>query len=622
MSDGYNGKVLRVDLSTRAVSIDRPGERFYRSLFGGWGVIAHELLASNAASFDPLDARNPLVFATGVLTGAPVPGSGRHAVGARSPLTLGFGEADVGGFWGTELKQAGFDAVVITGRSESPVYVWIHDAIVEIRDAAQLWGKDAAVVQAALQQELGDDKIRVAQCGIAGENLVRFACVIHDVNRAAGRCGLGAVMGSKSLKAVVVRGTGSVPVADSDSVKKLSGTVNAFIKDHYTDFTAHGTSGNIARLQEAGQLPTRNFRDATFSAYDRIDGHRMSNMFLEGRDTCYACPIACKRKVRVNGEYTVDPVYGGPEYDTVAALGSCCGIDDLEAILYASQLCNAYGLDTISTGVTIAWLMECFERGLVAKSDTCGTEIRFGDAAGMVRLVEQIAHREGLGALLADGSKRASRSLGRGTEAFAVHVKGQEAPMHDPRVKFALGIGYATSPTGADHMHNIHDTQFESDEAMNRLAMMGVHENGLPFNDLGPKKVRIAAYQIPWQTLQNGLGICMFTPYGRERTVELLRAVTGWNVNLFELMKAGERILAMARVFNARAGLTPSDDRCPARFSEPLGSGPHEGSMIDEAQMQAAIELYYEMMGWDKSSGAPTTAKLHELGLGEWVEAD
>jgi aldehyde:ferredoxin oxidoreductase len=262
--------------------------------------------------------------------------------------------------------------------------------------------------------------------------------------------------------------------------------------------------------------------------------------------------------------------------------------------------------------------MEGFERGLLSPEDTGGLEVQFGDAPVMVDLVEKIAHREGFGALLAEGAYRAAQKIGRGTEQYVVHVKGQEVPMHDPRVKFALGVGYATSPTGADHMHNIHDTQYENDAVMEQLAMLGIHERALAFNDLSPKKVRLAAYEIPWKVFQNCLGICMFVPHGRVQTIDTINAVTGWNTNLFEVMKAGERALAMARVFNARAGFTAADDRQPERFAEPLGSGAHQGSHIPDKLMEEAVALYYQMLGWDMETGAPTVAKLYELGL-DWL---
>ncbi len=618
MPYGYHNKILRVNLSTRETSVEEPGERFFRTYFGGWGLIAFYLLRDMPRGSDPLGADNLLVFAPGVVTGAPAGGSGRSAVGARSPLTGGFGAAEVGGFWGTELKRAGWDGIVITGRSERPVYLYIRDDHVELRDAAHLWGKETAEVEGILKEESGDDRIRVAQCGLAGERLVRYACVISDINRAAGRTGMGAVMGAKGLKAVAVRGSAQPEIADQEKVRRVA----TWLRDHFRETWAlglheNGTDHGLIELNEAGGLPTRNFQEGSFEGASKITGQTMTETILVGRDTCYACPVTCKRKVQVTGRYQVSPTYGGPEYETVGALGSCCGIDDLEAVALGNQMCNAYGLDTISTGVTIAWAMECFERGLITQEDTGGLVLRFGDAQAMLTLIEQIAHRQGFGDLLAEGSLRAARKIGRGTERYAMQVKGQEVPMHEPRIKFALNLGYATSPTGADHMHNIHDDGYASEEGIRGVQSLGILEP-LPFNYLGPEKVRLASYHIDWQVLCNCLCLCMFMPYSREQVCDLVQGVTGWDCSLFELMKAGERAMAMARVFNYREGLTPQDDVAHWRFSTPFESGPKQGVMVPAEDIARAIELYYEMRCWDKRTGAPTAGKLYELGIG-WV---
>jgi len=337
-----------------------------------------------------------------------------------------------------------------------------------------------------------------------------------------------------------------------------------------------------------------------------------------GKDSCFACPVQCKRRVQTTGRYEVTPAYGGPEYETAAALGSCCGIDDLEAIAYGNQLCNAYGLDTISAGVVIAWAMECFERGLLTKEDTGGLDLRFGDAEAMVELVQQIANRQDFGNLLAEGCLRAAQTIGRGTERYAMQVKGQEFPMHEPRIKFGLGIGYATSPTGADHVHNIHDTSYAAEGgAIQDMRSLGIL-HPIPADSLGPEKVRLVKYHIDWQVLHNCLGLCVFMPYNKEQIRDLVRGVTGWNTTVFELMKAGERALAMARAFNYREGFSAKDDVAHWRFSTPFESGPTKGVGVPEEDVQRALELYYGMRGWDKETGAPTAAKLHELGL-SWV---
>lgn len=553
-----------------------------------------------------------------MVTGAPVGGSGRSAVGAKSPLTGGFGEGDVGGFWGTELKRAGWDAIVVKGQTKEPVYLWINDDQVEIRDASHLWGKETLEVEKTLKEELGDRRIRVTQCGVAGENLVRYACVIGDVNRAAGRTGPGAVMGSKKLKAIAVRGTGRIELADRDKVSQVATWLRENFRERWT-LRLHetGTIGGLLNLSESGGLPTRNFQEGSFEGAEKITGQTMKDTILVGRDTCHACPVTCKRKVKVTGRYEVDPVYGGPEYETAAALGSCCGIDDLEAIAYGNQLCNAYGLDTISTGMVISWAMECFERGLLTTEDTGGLELRFGDAEAMISLIDQIIHRQGFGDLLAEGSLRAAQAVGRGTEQYAMHVKGQELPMHEPRIKFALNLGYATSPTGADHMHNIHDGSYASEAGIEGVLSLGILRP-IPYDSLGPEKVRLAKYHIDWQVFWNCLGLCMFMPYSREQMRDTVQGVTGWNSSVFELMKVGERALAMARAFNYREGFTAQDDVAHWRFSTPFESGPSEGVSISAEDMANALALYYEMCGWDKETGAPTVGKLQELGVG-WV---
>lgn len=618
MPYGYQGKILRVDLTTGEVTVEEPGESFFRTYFGGWGLIAHYLLKELEPGSDPLGPDSLLIFATGVVTGAPTGGSGRSAVGAKSPLTGGFGEGDVGGFWGVELKRAGWDAVIITGQAQEPVYLWIKDNQVEVRDGSHLWGRKTADVEEILQNELGDKRIRVAQCGVAGENLVRYACVIKDVTRAAGRTGMGAVMGSKKLKAVAVRGSGRVETADRDKVTEVANWLHDNFRETWAlGLHENGTDNGLIYLSGSGGLPTRNFQEGSFEGAEKITGQTMTDTILVGRDTCFACPITCKRKVEVKGRYAVDPIYGGPEYETVGAMGSCCGIDDLEAVAYGNQLCNAYGLDTISTGVTISWAMECFERGLLTAEDTGGLDLHFGNAEAMVALVEQIAHRQGFGDLLAEGSLRAAKKIGRDTERYAMQVKGQELPMHEPRIKFALNLGYATSPTGADHMHNIHDDEYVSEGGIQGVLSLGILEP-IPYDYLGPEKVRLAKYHIDWQVFYNCLGTCMFMPYSREQTRDIVQGVTGWNSSLFELMKVGERALAMARAFNCREGFTAQDDVPLWRFSTAFESGPQEGVKVPAEDIAKALELYSEMCGWDKGTGAPTAAKLYELGVG-WV---
>jgi aldehyde:ferredoxin oxidoreductase len=617
MSFGFYNKILRVNLTTKEIAVEEPGEAFFRTYFGGWGLIAYYLLKEVNPGTDALGPENLLIFAPGVVTGAPVGGSGRNAVGGKSPLTGGFGEADVGGFWGAELKRAGWDAIIVTGQSETPVYLWIKDGEVELRDGSHLWGQPTADVEDILKEELGDSRLRVAQCGLAGENLVRYACVINDVNRAAGRTGLGAVMGAKKLRAVAVRGTGRVPLADRDKLNSVAQWLRDNWEDEVYGLYLNGTGNGLKGLHEDGGLPTRNFQEGSFEGALKITGATMTDTILDGRDNCYACPVSCKRKVKASGRYEVDPKYGGPEYETLGSLGSCCGIDDLEAISYGNQLCNMYGLDTISAGVTIAWAMECYERGLLTADDTGGIELNFGNAEAMVSLLEDIAHRRGFGDLLAEGCVQAAQEVGRGTETYCMHVKGQEIPMHEPRIKFALDLGYATSPTGADHVHNIHDVGYDSEDGIENIRSLGILRP-LPISDLSTDKVRLTKYHIDWQVFLNSVGQCMFMPYNYEQIRDMVQGITGWNSSIFELLNVGERALAMARVFNYRQGIAGKDDVPPWRFSTKFESGPAEGVEVPEDQIAAAIDMYYDMRGWDKETGAPTAGRLHELGIG-WV---
>ncbi len=620
MPYGYHGRVLRVNLTERSIAVEEPGDLFYRRYVGGRGFIAYTLLQELAPGIDPLGPANRLIFAAGPVTGHPIGGSGRHSVGAKSPLTGGYGDGEAGGFWGAELKRAGFDAIIVEGQADSPVYLWVHDGQAEIADARHLWGQPTAAVEATLRSERGDRQIKVAQAGPAAERLVRFACLINDVNRAAGRTGLGAVMGSKRLKAIAVRGRQAPPLANPEGLKSVAQWLAQNYKTEAAWAFKGGTPGGLMWLHEHGLLPTRNFRQGQFEGAEAISGQTMHQTILVGRANCYACPVRCKQVVEVaEGPYRVDRVYGGPEYETIAAFGSDCGISDLKAIAKANEVCNANGLDTISAGATIAFAMDCFENGLLSTADTDGLELRFGQAEVMLAVLDKIVRREGIGDLLAEGAARAARQIGRGAEELAMHVKGQEIPMHEPRGKQGLGLGYAVSPTGADHMHNIHDTEYTTEARIADVKALGVLEP-LAVNDLGPRKVRLFVYETAWRHFTNCALICNFLPYNYARVCDIVNAVTGWETTIWDLMKVGERALNLACLFNAREGFTRADERLPQRFFEPFRSGPLAGQAIDPAALAAAQDTYYQMMGWDPTTAAPTLAKLQELDIA-WAAA-
>ena len=613
MPFGYNGNILRVNLSKDKVSTESPDEVFYRRYVGGEGFVAYYLLKELETGIDPLGPENKLIFAAGPVTGAPIPGSGRNSIGAKSPLTGGFGESEVGGHWGAELKHAGFDAVIIEGKSDSPVYLWIHDGEAEIRDASHIWGKETGDAQRIIRKELNDKLVRVALIGPGGERLVRYACVIVDLKDAAGRTGMGAVMGSKNLKAVAVRGHGRTEVSDGKALTELS----RWLSQRLEGFWAHeyGTGSNLDAGVASGNLPIRNFRDGDFPNANALSAETIKETVRIGMEGCYACSVRCKKIVKIDEPFTVDPIYGGPEYETLAALGSNCGVDDLKAVCKANELCNRYSIDTISAGVSIAFAMECYENGLLTDEDTGGLKLNFGNAEAMLKMVEMICKREGLGDLLAEGVKRASEKIGKESEKFAVHVKGQEVPMHEPRFKRSLGIGYAVSPTGADHMHNLHDTILTvRGQQLDNLAALGILEP-IPLEDLGPRKVRALIYFVDWRVLDNCLLLCDFLPWNYIQKTDIVRAVTGWNTTAWELMKIGERATTMARIFNIREGFKKQDDWLPERFFHPKTSGALSKTAIDPEKLRNAIDTYYKMMGWDEN-GVPTREKLEELDIG------
>jgi aldehyde:ferredoxin oxidoreductase len=424
---GYNGRFLRVDLNGGKISVEEPSGEYYQRYLGGRGFVAMILLNEVPAKTQPLGPQNKLIFAAGPLTGMPFPGSGRNSVGALSPMTGSFGEAEAGGFWGAELKKAGFDAIVIEGAATFPVYLWIKDGRAELRDARHLWGKEVAQTHFKIQEELGDRAIRTAVIGPAGERLIRFACISQDINHVAGRTGLGAVMGSKKLKGVAVSGRVIPPMAQPERLRNLSRWMVQHFKEK-TTLWKYGTGAAIESCNLAGNLPVRNFQEGFFDGAERLSAKLLVEQFGVGMHGCYACPIRCKKKIKMEGPWEVDPVYGGPAYETLGSFGSNCGISDVGAVCKAHEFCNRQGLDTISAGVTLSFAMECFHRGVLSTQDAGGVALEFGNAEAMLQVLQQIVRREGLGSVLAEGSRAAARQIGGESEALAMQVKGHGDP--------------------------------------------------------------------------------------------------------------------------------------------------------------------------------------------------
>jgi len=631
MPRGCHGKILHVNLTDGEISSEQPGEAFYRKYLGGSAMGLYYILKGMPAGADPLGPKNILTLMLSVLTGAPISGQSRLTANASSPLVDGIGDSQCGGFFPAELKFAGFDGIVVRGQSPQPVYLWIKDGEAELRDAAHLWGKTTGTVDEILKNELGDKKIEIMQCGPAGEKLVRVAAIINMANRAAGRTGLGAVMGAKRLKAVVARGSSKrLPVADQKGLNAFARAGAAAVEENagMVEMRSLGTAGVTAYQNAVGGLPTNNFNAGQFKEGDSISGETMTDTILTGNDTCYACTVQCKRAVETEFEgEAVHERYGGPEYETLATFGSYCGVSDLNAVALANQLCNEYGLDTIGAGATVAWAMECFEHGLISTEEV-GFPIPMGDARAMVRLTKMLTNREGFGDVLAEGSRAAADRIGKGYE-FLITVKGAEAPAHMPQVKRSLGLIYAVNPFGADHQSSEHDPAVESDyrSYAQRLQSIGINQS-TPEHSLERDKVRYALTTQHLYSFLDSANLCQFVwgsawqLFGPEDTVRLVRTVTGWeDFSIAEMLQVGERRLNMLRAFNAREGVNRAADRLPGKFYKALqGEGPSAGMTLDIEEILQAQDWYYEMSGWDTGSGNPTPETLARLGL-EWIPA-
>ena len=627
MNFGTSGKILRVDLTTQSTRVDTFDEAFYRLYPGGKALAAYILLRELPRGTEPLDPANILILANGVLTGAPFSTATRFTAAARSPLTRAYGESEAGGFWGPELKMAGWEALVITGRAAQPVYLWIHNDRVEIRDARHLWGREPEAVQTTIREELADKLIRVLQIGSGGENLVRFAAMTNELRHFNGRSGIGAVMGSKNLRAIAVRGTTRYAnfARDPKPIAALGTTLAKRVKEHPQswDLQDKGTPGLVEGLNAAGILPTRNFHQGAFEHVDNVKWAVYEKELLTARRSCYACAVRCKREVKVNDRYQVSDAYGGPEYETLDGFGPNCGIDDLQAIAKANELCNRFLLDSISASSTVAFAMECFEHSLIGLKETGGMDLRFGNVAAMLKTIELIAQRQGIGDLLAEGTRRAAELIGGDARYFAMQVKGQELAMHDPRGKVGVGIGYAINEAGADHLTSAHDPMIANPDSVGFKGAAPLGITAVPARELSARKVRNYYIMENWTSAEKVTGMCFFGPTPRsfiqvDELVSALRAATGWDIDAQEIMRIGERATNLARAFNVREGFTRQDDVLPERLHQPMENGALAGVAIPKAEFENALTQVYQLKGWDPQTTAPTRAKLRELGI-EWV---
>ncbi len=612
------GKILRVDLVNGKISEEFPDEDTLKLYLGGSGLATKYLIDEVPKGIDPLGPENKLIFMTGPLTGTPSPSTGRYSVVAKSPLTGIWGQANSAGFWGRDLKRSGFDGVIFEGISPKPVYLVTEDGKAELRDASHLWGKNTSETTRLIREELGE-KFNIACIGIGGENLVKYAAVMNDCDepnwgRAAGRCGMGTVMGSKKVKAIASKGNAKIEVANPEEYKAEAKQRYDWVNQSLLKMTLEvfGTATMLDLVHVKGGLPTRNWQTGIFEGADNINGTAINETILTNRKPCFACPIACGRLSEIKeGKYKSKGE--GPEYETLGTFGSMCGVDNLEAITLAHFLCNEYGLDSISAGNTVGFSMECYEKGILTKEDTGGIDLNFGDADLIVDLVPKIGKREGIGDLLAEGTRNMANKLGKDSIKFAMQVKGLELPAYDSRAAKITGLAYATANRGGDHM---------------AAWIEGPAFLSMPFMLIEDADVGDPIQEIPEKTfilkdLEDGFGVfdaiggCKFMGIvlSADDWASLISKLLGYDYTAADFRKTGERIFTLAKIYNIREGLTRADDTLPDRLlEEPLPEGPAKGQTVN---LDPLLDAYYEFRGWDKN-GIPTKEKLKELGL-DWA---
>ena len=619
MAFGYAGKLLFVDLSAGTIREETPDEGLYRKWIGGTGLGARIIMERTRAGIDPLGPENLLAFTTGPLTATGIYGGGRYTVATKSPLTGAWADSNSGGYWGPELKKAGYDGVFFTGAASHPVCLIVDGGKARLIPADDLWGKDSYDTDDALQKRLGDPgSWKIACIGPSGEQRSRLAGIVNEKGRLAARSGVGAVMGSKRLKALAVRGSKSarIGVADPEGLKAVQKEYAQALKNSpfHQGLTAVGTGGGTSFLLSIGDCPADNWARTGSDALPNcgnLDSAKMDAYKLAPYG-CSTCPVRCGALVQVKeGPFATDELHR-PEYETLAALGPMCRNDNVEAVMRANELCNRYGLDTMGVGGTVAFAMECYENGLIASSDTGGLKLNWGNAEALVGLVELMGKREGFGAVLADGAKFAAEQIGKGSEQFAMHVAGRAVPYHDPRMAPSSGTFYIADAQPAQHVGPQGMGVLEQGAPLGPDPLLQPGDSGELFGDYD-KKGEVYTRGAAYLQLLSSAGLCaLYAQFYTPPVVELLRPVTGWDIDWREGLEAGRRILTLRQAFNSREGLRPDDFRLPKRFETPLSVGPAAGHKIPFETLRAH---YFEAMGWDPKTGKPSPETLTELGI-------
>jgi len=612
---GYAGKILEVNLTSGKISKTSVDDETLRKFIGGSGLAAKLFLDRVSPQVAPLSPQNTLFIMTGPLQGTNLPGSGRFNISAKSPLTNIWGEGNCGGTFGPELKFAGWDGIIIEGASDKPVYLFIDDDKVEIRDASDLWGKDSYETIDMVTDKIGGGrKVKVLAIGQAGENLVKYAAIIHDKADAIGRCGLGAVMGSKKLKAIVVRGRGKASIAMPEDYNKARREALDVIKDSAVAQSLHsmGTDASLPLGMMTGDVPSKNWSlGENLEGSEALGGPTYSEKYLTKTHACYACPIACKRVCQVKeGPYKGEE-QAGPEYETCCAFGTLVMNNDLAAVIKINEMCNRYGLDTISCGSTIAFAIDCFEHGVITEDDTQGIKLTWGNMESVFRMVEKVARREGFGDVLAEGSRAAAKKIGRNAADFAVEVKGLEAPMHDPRGYHGMGLAYAMSNRGACHLQ--HMDLFVEQGQVAYPEIVGLKDDYEGQTSEGKAEMTMICENLGMVCSSAVLCVFAMACLKANDLVEFLRTTTGFGYSLDELMECGERVWLLKRGLNNLMGITAADDRLPKKILVPVNEGAAAGSVPDIESMR---KEYYGLRKLN-ANGYPSREKLESIGLAD-----
>jgi len=622
---GYTGRLLRVDLTEGKVSVEKIKPEILEKFLGGVGYGAKLLYDEIPAGIDPLSPENKLIFTTGPLTGTRAPGSGSIEVCFKSPLTGIWGEAKCGGEGGGTLRKAGYDFLVVEGKAKEPKYLVIDDGKVEIRPADKLKGKTTSQKDKLIEEELKDEKFEIAVIGPAGEELVRFASIMVE-GRAFGRCGAGAVMGSKGLLAIAVRGNGDIPVAKPDRFQTAVKAGNKKVLDA-TDgegWAPGGTTGDIPGNDLKGDIPTKNWRANSWGKGEELYNHFESKNLIRANPCYRGCVLRCGRIARVEGGKWKTPEHEGCEYESICAFTFFVLNEDMDAAVHATYLCNEYGIDTITTGSTIAFAMDCYERGILSKVEADGLDLTWGNTDTTVELVKRIASRKGIGRILGEGVRRASQEIGKGSDLLAIEVKGLEGPAHDGRSGKALAIMYGTANRGMCHIHPLEGMAYDSGKNDFGLVPYGVPDPNTVDRFAEEGKGQIAKTLGDFGILPDILGICKFFVYndlGLPELAELVSSLTGWDIDGKKLLSIGERVYNLQRMFNVREGIRRIDDMLPERCLKLPEFGEYssvEGCEIKDYERM--LDEYYKARGWSRETGIPTKNKLEQLGLGDLVE--